>query len=656
MSIKTPLPGLGSTSVAPGARQLPAEAKAPPALRRTVSSPALLPSSRRAAAPGGAMQSRCAKLPSTDADETEHTSRGGAAENTAALSTQTAAASLSGPSAVRTVTLSPAQVQDKAKQEALQKKRATYTRELVFNELPTGVLMQDGEPVDVKDFNLNCQVQVNGQRVECRHFAQERLRLLKEDIDPKEYLEALKSEEGIRAYFTDHPESLDDFAFCESNASAAHQASVAGSQLGVYLHDVALQLKERQAAEGGKALDAIGFKVFTLNHAMSLIVQSDFDKKTGAQYIDVVFNDPNRTVINPTIQTKNAEALGDLTTAKLLNANNEIENPHGATYQAGADLQTRLVSNDLPPLEKPLQYVPRNEIGVVEEVVFANNFKAMDNTAVNAIYDRMLDSGMSQGQMVEYLAALPMDSSTYPSLTIDSQREMVKNRMDFIEKNISSEVDAQRLITGDSSRLTFGTSIFANMPPFDEFAKCFSKSSLPTALKANILQTKNALGFTVFSKILTLKKEAVNPFLDMLKASGISGGDAAEIILAKDKSGASQFGAFIYESNSASIQNIIDRFPDLGIKSTLALDMLLVEHVPADYPEPTLPIAENADLFIKALQDPRLEIDYDQALGYMREMITQASPHSADLESLYNRALECRPEPKLAVARAALSR
>jgi hypothetical protein len=248
MSIKTPLPGLGSTSAAPGARQLPAEeAKAPPALRRTVSCPALLPSR---AASGGAMQSRCAQLPSSDAAETEHASRGGAAENTAALSAQTAATSRpSGPSAVRTVTLSPAQVQDKAKQEALQKKRAAYTDELVF-ELPTGVVMQNGEPVDVRNFNLNLKVQVNNQLVACRHFSSARLKVFAKGFDPKECLEFFKSEEGIKSYFSDNLEILDKAQCGAAKFSAAHHANVSGSQLGFYIHDIALQLRERQAIEG----------------------------------------------------------------------------------------------------------------------------------------------------------------------------------------------------------------------------------------------------------------------------------------------------------------------------------------------------------------------------------------------------------------------
>jgi hypothetical protein len=267
----------------------------------------------------------------------------------------------------------------------------------------------------------------------------------------------------------------------------------------------------------------------------------------------------------------------------------------------------------------------------------------MDNAAVKAIYDCMLDSHMSQSQMVEYLA---MSDRVLPGTNIDSQREMISNKIDFIVNNIIDPADVQNLITGRPDNLSFISSIFYDLPCFDVLSDCFSKSSLPSELKANILEAKNADGYTAFSQVLDYKPEVINPFLDMLKASGLHGQSAAEIILAKDQYGVSGFGRFAANSDAATLQAVVDRFPDLGIKSDLALDMLLVEHTTPDHQTMSaLATTPGCEVFIKALKDPKLGINYDHALRSMYKKLMQTNPPAPHLKWLYEQALAQRPVP-----------
>jgi hypothetical protein len=377
---------------------------------------------------------------------------------------------------------------------------------------------------------------------------------------------------------------------------------------------------------------------------MNLFVKSDFDKETGGQYIDVIFHDPNRTVLEVSVKTKNLDALKGLNMSKLLSANNEINNPK--SYQSGVDLQMRLVTNDLPRVDDPIQYATRNDCGVVDPIVFDHAVAVADNVTLNAIYQCLLSGGMTQSQMVDYLATRSMDRDMYLGSSVDARKEMVKNRMDFIENNIENNKDAQRLLVGRPEVLTIASSIMDDCPPFVTFAESFAKSTLPKQVKVDVLRQKDSVGRDVFGIILNNKMGAIEPFVEMLKACGIAGPSAAEIILAKDKYGTSQFAQFASTSDAATLQKLVDQFPDLGITSQLALAMLLVELTkPGHSPAAAFATPRGIEVFIKALKDPKLGINYDHALQYMYEKLMQTNPPPPHLGWLYNQALAQRPLP-----------
>jgi hypothetical protein len=626
-------------------------------------SPSNLVALSRRAAPGKApMQSRCARLPQMGASEVLHASgdaavdaaehhessaapapapqaEGGAAA-VATSQSSSAKATAATTSAARRL---PANLQEQIKrQHEIKEKRATYTDELAFN-LPFGVAKKNGEFVDIKEFNLNCQVKVNGREVACRHFVAARL----QGGDSKKFFEASKTPEGITAYFSGSP-FHDDSHFHSRVFSATHQASVSGAQVGSYIQNVASQLRDRQAAEGGKTRDSVKLEVFSENHAMSVIVRSDFDKKTGKQYIDIEFYDPNRTLCPVPIKTKNPEALADLTMSTLLTAKGEIDDSLEHIYQKGeGELQLRMVTSDLPAANDKLQFATKNEHGVEDSRVCCNAIVYCDNEAINSIYQALAISDMPQSQMVEYMAAAPIGKFIEGMGSIDSRAKMIEDRMDFIENNVDRIEDKKRLICGEPGQLNIGIQLFIDCFPFDVFASAFAKSTLPKEDKVDILNAKYADGTTVLGlAILHQQTDDIDQFVDMMKACDITGEEAAEIILAKNKNGASAFSKAAIKGEADTLEKIIDRFPDLGIKSDLALDILLVETTAnGSQSIPAMCTAVSCDLLIKALKNPKLEINYDDAIDRISQLCKQASPSNPNLESLYYFVLDNKPLP-----------
>jgi hypothetical protein len=465
--------------------------------------------------------------------------------------------------------------------------------------------------------------------------------------DAKKFFEASKTPEGITAYFTGSP-FHDDSNFHSRVYSATNQASVSGAQVGLYIKNVALQLRERQAAEGGKTRDKVKVEVFSENHAMSIIVRSDFDKKTGEQYIDVEFYDPNRALCPVPVKTKNTEALADLTMSKLLTANGEIDDSHEHVYQTGeGDLQMRFVTNDLPPAKDRLEFTTKNEHGIEDSRVCCNAIRYCDNDAIKGIYQALAKSGVPQSQIVEYLASAPMSKLLKGLGPTDARGEMIKDRMDFIENNLSQTEDKKNSICGNSGDLTVETVLFHDDYPFDTFGASFANINLSKKDKIDILNARNTSGFTALGVgICYQKTESVDQFIDMMKACQINGEEAAEIILARSAHGVSAFSIAAIQSKTEVLGKIIDRFPDLGIKSDLALDVLLVETT-ANGPQamPAMWTAVTCDLLIKALKDPKLEINYDDAIDRVSQLCMQASPSNPNLESLYHFIVKNKPQP-----------